>query len=62
MQTFNLDGTYLKEWKFAGLPCGLYLGADKQMYLAKGSTSPDVSRQIAESGPADTERLTRERE
>lgn len=36
VQIFDLTGKYIKEWKFAGLPCGLYLGADKQMYLASG--------------------------
>ena len=36
VQIFDLNGKYIKEWKFAGLPCGLDLGADKQMYLASG--------------------------
>ena len=36
VQIFDLDGKYIKEWKFAGLPCGLYLGRDGQMYLASG--------------------------
>jgi DNA-binding beta-propeller fold protein YncE len=36
VQIFDLDGTFIKEWKFAGLPCGLYLGADQQMYLVSG--------------------------
>jgi DNA-binding beta-propeller fold protein YncE len=36
VQVFDVDGRFLKEWKFAGLPCGLYLGADQQMYLASG--------------------------
>lgn len=36
VQVFNLDGAYIKEWKFAGLPCGLFIGKDGQMYLASG--------------------------
>ncbi len=36
VQIFDVDGKYIKEWKFAGLPCGLYLAADGQMYLASG--------------------------
>ena len=36
VQVFDLNGKYLKEWKFAGLPCGLYLSADGQLYLASG--------------------------
>ena len=36
MQVFDLNGKYLTEWKFAGLPCGLYLSADGQLYLASG--------------------------
>src|SRR5260370_1142850 len=29
-------GRLLKMWKFAGLPCGLLLGPDGQVYLATG--------------------------
>lgn len=36
VQIFDLDGKYIKEWKYAGLPCGLYLAPDQQMYLASG--------------------------
>jgi DNA-binding beta-propeller fold protein YncE len=36
VQIFDTDGKFIKEWKYAGLPCGLYLGADRQMYLATG--------------------------
>lgn len=36
VQVFDASGKYLKEWKYAGLPCGLYLGKDQQMYLASG--------------------------
>jgi len=36
VQVFDLNGKYLKEWKFAGLPCGLYLSSDGQLYLASG--------------------------
>jgi hypothetical protein len=36
VQIFDRGGTYLDEWEYKGLPCGLYLGADQQMYLASG--------------------------
>jgi len=36
VQIFNQSGAYIREWKFAGLPCGLYIGPDRQMYLASG--------------------------
>lgn len=36
VQVFDANGKYVKEWKYAGLPCGLYLGKDQQMYLASG--------------------------
>ena len=36
VQIFDLDGKFQKEWKFAGLPCGLYIGANQQMYLLSG--------------------------
>ena len=36
VQIFDEDGTYLDEWTFKGLPCGLHLHADGQMYLASG--------------------------
>ena len=36
VQIFDDDGKYLKEWTFKGLPCGLYLGSDGQMYLTTG--------------------------
>jgi DNA-binding beta-propeller fold protein YncE len=36
VQIFDASGKYVKEWKYAGLPCGLYLGKDQQMYLASG--------------------------
>ena len=36
VQVFDLDGKYIKEWKFKGLPCGLLVGPDKQLYLATG--------------------------
>ncbi len=36
VQIFDLNGRVLREWKFAGLPCGLYLAADRQLYLASG--------------------------
>jgi DNA-binding beta-propeller fold protein YncE len=36
VQLFDLDGRLLTMWKFAGLPCGLLLGPDGQVYLATG--------------------------
>lgn len=36
VQVFDVNGKHVKEWTFAGLPCGLYLGKDQQMYLASG--------------------------
>lgn len=36
VQIFDLDGKYIAEWKFAGLPCGLFIGGNGQMYLASG--------------------------
>lgn len=36
VQIFDLDGQYISEWKFNGLPCGLLLGPDRQLYLATG--------------------------
>ena len=36
VQIFNQNGTCLREWKFAGLPCGLYISPDRQMYLVSG--------------------------
>ena len=36
VQIFDLNGKFIKEWKFAGLPCGLYIGRDRQMYLVTG--------------------------
>jgi DNA-binding beta-propeller fold protein YncE len=36
VQIFDMDGRVLGAWKFAGLPCGLLLGPDKQVYLASG--------------------------
>jgi sugar lactone lactonase YvrE len=36
VQVFDEHGTFVREWKFAGLPCGLYIGRDQQMYLLSG--------------------------
>jgi DNA-binding beta-propeller fold protein YncE len=36
VQIFDLDGRYVSSWKFNGLPCGLLLGPDRQLYLATG--------------------------
>jgi DNA-binding beta-propeller fold protein YncE len=36
VQIFDLEGKFVKEWKFAGLPCGLYISRDQQLYLVSG--------------------------
>ena len=36
VQVFDLDGKFIKAWAFKGLPCGLLVGPDKQLYLATG--------------------------
>ena len=36
VQIFDDEGTYIKEWAFKGLPCGLHLHNDQQMYQASG--------------------------
>lgn len=36
VQIFDNDGRFIKSWRFAGLPCGLLVGPDQQIYLASG--------------------------
>jgi DNA-binding beta-propeller fold protein YncE len=36
VQVFDLDGHFIKSWAFHGLPCGLIIGPDRQLYLATG--------------------------
>lgn len=36
IQIFDVDGKFMTEWKYAGLPCGLYISADQQMYMVSG--------------------------
>ena len=36
VQIFDGDGTYIKEWKYKGLPCGLYVASDQQLYMVSG--------------------------
>ncbi len=36
VQIFDVDGRFLRQWRFAGLPCGLLVGPDRQLYLATG--------------------------
>lgn len=36
VQVFDSNGAFIKEWKYAGLPCGLYIARDQQMYMVSG--------------------------
>ena len=36
IQIFDADGKFIKEWKYAGLPCGLYIAPNQQMYMVSG--------------------------
>jgi hypothetical protein len=36
VQIFDAGGKYIREWKYAGLPCGLFLGPGGQLYLVSG--------------------------
>jgi DNA-binding beta-propeller fold protein YncE len=36
VQVFDADGTFITEWRYAGLPCGLQIGDNGQMYLVSG--------------------------
>ena len=36
VQIFDGGGTYIKEWKYKGLPCGLYIAPDRQLYMVSG--------------------------
>ncbi len=36
VQVFDGSGKYVKEWKYLGLPCGLFIGPDQQMYMVSG--------------------------
>jgi DNA-binding beta-propeller fold protein YncE len=36
VQVFDTDGKFIKAWAFNGLPCGLLVGPDRQLYLATG--------------------------
>jgi DNA-binding beta-propeller fold protein YncE len=36
VQVFDAGGAFVKEWKFAGLPCGLYIGPGNEMFLLSG--------------------------
>lgn len=62
VQIFDVNGRYLREWKFAGLPCGLLIGPDRQLYLATGFSgqilrlNPDgkAVAMMGEPGPGPT--------
>ncbi len=36
VQIFDADGAYIKEWAYKGLPCGLHIHGDGQMYMVSG--------------------------
>ena len=36
VQIFDADGNYITERKYKGLPCGLYIADDQQMYMVSG--------------------------
>ncbi len=36
IQIFDASGTYIKEWAYKGLPCGLHFTADYQLYMVSG--------------------------
>ncbi len=36
VQIFDADGTYISERPYKGLPCGLYIADDQQMYMVSG--------------------------
>ena len=36
VQIFDGEGTYIKEWAYKGLPCGLYLHSDGTLYMVSG--------------------------
>jgi streptogramin lyase len=38
IQVFDADGTYIRESQHPGTPCGLFMGADHQIWLAHGHT------------------------
>jgi DNA-binding beta-propeller fold protein YncE len=50
VQVFDLDGRFLRQWSFHGLPCGLLLGPDRQLYLATGF-SGQILRLGADGAP-----------
>jgi DNA-binding beta-propeller fold protein YncE len=50
VQVFDMDGRLATIWKFAGLPCGLLLAPDRQLYLATGF-SGQILRLSADGKP-----------
>ncbi|PYR46996.1 MAG: hypothetical protein DMF89_20565 [Acidobacteria bacterium] len=54
VQIFDGDGKYSKEWKYAGLPCGLFLGPGGQMYLATGFAGQILKLDLAGKAVAAT--------
>jgi len=38
IQVFDADGNYIREWSQPGTPCGLFMAANQQIWLAHGHT------------------------
>ena len=50
VQIFDADGAYIKEWAYKGLPCGLHIHGDGQMYMVSGFAGEILK--LDESGKA----------
>ena len=67
VQMFDMDGKlHQGAWKFAGLPCGLLVGPDEQLYLASGFSGQILrlnadGKAVAMMGRSRTQRLRRVR-
>ena len=42
IQVFDADGNYVRESQHPGAPCGLFMGADQQIWMAHGHTGQIV--------------------
>ena len=36
IQVFDAEGTFMREWRFPGTPCGLFITPDQTLWLAHG--------------------------